>query len=123
MYDGMLRALVASVPGARGAVFCDPEGEAVSSVGASGRTSPESLDDFDLKVTGAQLATPLERVEQARDDLGALREMVVRGKKETLVVHSLKDGYYLVVCLAPSALASRALPASRKLASRLVADI
>ena len=112
-----------AVPGARGAVFCDAQGEAVSSVGASGRESPETLDDYELRVTGAQLATPLDQVEQAREHLGAARELVVRGPGETLVVQLLKDGYYLVVCLAPSALAARALPPSRTLASRLTTEL
>ncbi len=122
-FDGLLKALVLAVPGVRGAIFCDAEGESVCSVGASGRWSPESLDDFDLKVTGAQLATPLERVEQARSALGSLREMVVRGAGETLLVHALKDGYYLVLCVDPDALAARAAPAARRLASHLAADI
>lgn len=102
MFDGILQSLVDSLPGARGAVFCDSEGETVQSVGASGRSAPELRDDFDLRVAGAQLATPLEGLRHAAE-LGERAELCVTGSRETLLVRTLPDGYYLVLCLEPAA--------------------
>ncbi len=39
-------------------------------------------------------------------NLGRLQEFRVDGARETLLVHLLPDGYYVVLCLEPSALAS-----------------
>jgi hypothetical protein len=110
MFDAMLRELIDRVPGARGVIFCDPEGETVSCVGASGRHDKENLDDYDLKVTGAQLAGPLEQVIlNASVAMGRMSDCVITGAKEKLVVHMLPQRYFLVLCLEPHALAARGL--------------
>lgn len=124
IFDPMLRVILDEVPGARGAVFCDSLGEAVNSVGASGRESPRTLDDFDLRVAGAQLAVPVDQIlRHATEDLGTLQELIVRGPRETLLVHYLKDGYFLVVCLAPGALPSQGMAALRRVAARVLVEI
>jgi deoxyribodipyrimidine photolyase-like uncharacterized protein len=114
---------MATTPGARGAVFCDPLGECVNCVGAAGRKSPGTVDDFELRVTGAQLATAIDdALSKAVHSIGTAQELVVRGRFETLLVHVLKDGYFLVVCLEPDALASRAMQALRGTAQRLMQE-
>lgn len=124
MFDDLLRSLVASVPGARGAVFCDGEGEAVSAIGASGRREPEATGDFDLRVAGAQLATPLELAKRhGQAAIGAPCELVITGARETLLVKMLPDDYYLVVCLEPGALAARGLQRLRAVAEIVAREI
>ena len=110
MFDVILRELMDAVPGTRGIVFCDSQGETVNSVGASGREAPELLYDFDLRVAGAQLAEPLDSAQaNSKDTLGQVRECVIAGGRETMLIHTLPDGYYLLMCLDPGALVSRAM--------------
>ncbi len=124
MFDAILRELIEAVPGARGAVFCDNLGEAVNSVGASGRAAPSELTDFDLRVAGAQLATPLDLARAAlATDYGALQECVIGGSHETLLVHLLPEGYYLVLCLEPGAITARGMFWLRQIAKRLAVEI
>lgn len=120
MFDTILKALVKSVPGARGAVFCDGEGETVRCVGASGRAALDSTDDYELRVAGAQLAEPLDIARgRATELLGNPVELCVRGRHETLLVRTLPDGYYLVLCLAPNALPAVGLARLREAAMRV----
>lgn len=122
MYDGILQELLDRVPGARGAVFCDDMGESVNAVGASGRTSRGTVNDFDLRIAGAQLATPLERVRlNSAENIGNVGELLIRGPRETLLVHILPEGYYLVLCLEPDALTSRGAHELRLAARRVAA--
>ena len=123
MFDVILKELIDSVPGARGAVFCDPLGETVNAVGASGRTAPHEQDDFDLRVAGAQLATPLELAARDNEHVGPILEATITGPRETLLVHLLKDGYYLVLCLEPRALSGLGRHRLRQVAARVDAEI
>lgn len=106
MFETILSELVRAVPGARGAIFCDREGETIVSVGASGRDEPEAEDDYDLRITGAQLAPNLAEVSNA--PFGPPEELRIRGSREHLLVRTLPEGYYLVLCLAPATVVSRA---------------
>jgi hypothetical protein len=124
MFDVILRDLIDSTPGARGAVFCDSEGETVNSIGASGQRNPQLRDDFDLRVAGAQLATPIDLARaHARQTIGLLQECVISGPHETLLVHILPDGYYIVLCMEPGALTSRAMHRLRGAAKRVVVEM
>lgn len=124
MFDVILRELIEATPGARGAVFCDSEGETVNSVGASGHRNPNKLDDYDLRVAGAQLATPIDlTLANATETIGSLRECVIHGPQETLLVHILPDGYYLVLCLEPGSLTALAMHRLRHTAKRVAVEI
>lgn len=117
MFDSILQSLVESVPGARGAVFCDGEGETVQCVGASGRADPGSRDDYELRVAAAQLAEPLDvACGRATELLGQPEEFCIRGRRETLLVRMLPDGYYLLLCLAPEAVTAVGLRQLREAA-------
>ena len=123
MFEATLRPLL-SLPGARGVVFCDETGETVQAFGASGRSAPEEADDFELRVTGAQFATPIDEViHKARENLGVLREVLLRGTGESLLVHVLPDGYYLILVLSPEALTGPAFFMLRTVARQVATEI
>lgn len=126
MFSRILRQLVESVPGARGAIFCDEEGEAVETFGISGEKARNAreIDDFDLKVAGAQLAEPLDVARaMAAELLGRPLELCIRGKNETLLLHTLPDGYYLVLCLSPRALTGIGQEQLKLAASRVIREM
>ena len=124
MFDVLLRELIRTVPGARGAVFCDYDGETVTSVGASGKMDHEPMDDFNLRVAGAQFATALILASEKSDSaMGSPRECIIHGKREKLVIHMLPDHYYLVLCLEPNALTGPGLFHVRDAAKVLAAEI
>ena len=84
----MLGSLLERTKGARGAVFCDFEGEFVELVIADPR-----LSDYDMKVFGAHAAAWLNL------ETG-VQELRIRCSRGTLLCRSLRDGYYLVLLLA-----------------------
>lgn len=105
----MLDELVAQAPGARGAVFCDFEGEFVELV-----VRDPSLTDYDMKVVGAHMAAAWTNLQTGSTERGAggIVEMRLGCAGGTLLCRSLRDGYYVVLLLAggkPSAAAAFAL--------------
>jgi predicted regulator of Ras-like GTPase activity (Roadblock/LC7/MglB family) len=123
MLDDILRDLIDRIPGARGAIFCDSQGESVSAVGASGRTDVWCLNDYDLRCAGAQFATPLGLALDNATDLGPLELCTIAGGREKLVIAMLPDRYYVVVCLEPDALTGRAVHHLRLAAELLGSEI
>ena len=93
----MLDELVASAPGARGAVFCDLEGEFVELVIAD-----RSLTDYDKKVYGAHMAAAWVNLQNnsTQKGAGAIVEMRLGCPGGTLLCRSLRDGYYVVLLIA-----------------------
>ena len=105
----MLDQLIANAPGARGAVFCDYEGEFVELVVAD-----PALTDYDMKVVGAHMAAAWTNLQNGSTERGAggIVEMRLGCAGGTLLCRSLRDGYYVVLLLAsgkPSAPAAFAL--------------
>lgn len=123
MFDVILQELITAVPGARGAVFCDALGESVNAVGASGRSAPDASNDFDLRIAGAQLATPLELSMQHNEHLGPITEVTITGPHESLLVRQLQDGYYIVLCLEPGAIPGLGWYRLRQAAQRVIAEM
>ena len=93
----MLGALVERVPGARGAVFCDYEGEFVDLVIRDPR-----LSEYDMKLFGAHLAAAWLTLITGAAGRGAgdLAEVRIGCPGGTLLCRALPDGYYLVLLLA-----------------------
>src|SRR5438105_8120606 len=105
----MLSKLMARAAGARGAVFCDYEGEFVELV-----ISDPALSAYDMKVFGAQMAAAWANLQSGSSERGAggIVEMRLACAAGTLLCRSLRDGYYVVLLLArgiPSAPAAFAL--------------
>ena len=90
----MLTSLVERAPGARGAVFCDYEGEFVELV-----VRDPVLSEYELKVFGAQLAAALLTLEENSNQRGAggVVELRLLCSAGTLLCRSLRDGYYVVL--------------------------
>lgn len=108
----MLTSLVERAPGARGAVFCDYEGESVGLV-----IRDAGLSEYEMRVFGAQLAALLLSLQASSKDSGAGRVMELRVccASGTLLCRILQDGYYVVLLVgggAPSAAAAFALRAA-----------
>ena len=102
-FRGLLQSLVDAAPGARGAVFCDSQGENVDL--ALARCTP-ALSEFDLKVCGAQMAAEVVRLQQT--SAGALVEARIVCEGGTLLCRSLPQDYYVVLLLDTSGRSSRA---------------
>ena len=90
----MLTSLVERTPGARGAVFCDFEGEFVELV-----VRDQTLTDYDMKIFGAQMAAAWLNLQNNSSERGAggIVEMRLGCAGGTLLCHTLRDGYYLVL--------------------------
>lgn len=116
----MLTSLVERAPGARGAVFCDHEGEFVELV-----VRDPALSDYDMRVFGAQMAAAWLNLQTNSTERGAggIVELRLGCKGGTLLCRSLRDGYYVVLVVAggqPSAPAAFALrDAAAEIASHL----
>jgi hypothetical protein len=122
-----LRELVLRAPGARGAVFCDGEGESVDLVLAEPPPAGcQGLSAYDLRLTGAQVASAWLHLHVGSVERGAGRavELQLRCDKGSLLCRVLREDYYLVLLLAPGkAPAAAAAFALRQAAARVVADL
>ena len=119
-FRAMLSSLVERAPGARGAVFCDFEGEFVELV-----VRDPSLSDYDMKVFGAQMAAAWLNLQTHASENGAggIVELRLGCSGGTLLCRALRDGYYVVLLIArgsPSGLAAFEL---RHTASAITAEL
>jgi predicted regulator of Ras-like GTPase activity (Roadblock/LC7/MglB family) len=92
----LLTALLSRVPFARGAIFCDQEGESIELAIANGR-----LTEFELKVFGAQLAAAFVSLDATAKGRGAggFLEMRLSSDRGSLLACALPDGYYVLLVL------------------------
>ena len=90
----MLSSLVERAPGARGAVFCDYEGEFVELV-----VRDPALSAYDMRVFGAQMAAAWLTLNTNSSERGAggIVELRLGCQGGTLLCRSLRDGYYVVL--------------------------
>jgi hypothetical protein len=115
----LLGALVADVPGARGAIFCDYEGESVDLHVASPQPPGcGELSLYDLKVCGAQLTAAWLLLQDRSKDHGAgrLDSLRLSADHGTLLCAAAKEGYYVTLLLAPRAPTAAAALALARLA-------
>lgn len=89
-FRAVLQGLVARSPLARGAVFCDFEGERVEAVLAD-----PALDPFELDLAGASYAGAVEQLSSSED--AQIRVLHERG---VIWVQPVCDGYYVVLLVA-----------------------
>jgi hypothetical protein len=92
----MLTSLLERTPGARGAVFCDFEGEFVDLV-----VRDPAISEYDMKVFGAQMAAAWLNLQNGSSERGAggIIEMRLGCAGGTLLCRALRDGYYVVLLI------------------------
>jgi hypothetical protein len=122
-----LRELVLRTKGARGAVFCDGEGESIGlAVAEPPPAGCEGLSEYDLQLTGAQVASAWLSLDAGSVERGAGKavELQLRCDKGWLLCRALREDYYLVLVLAPDRPpAAAAAFALREAAARVLADL
>ncbi|MCM2256645.1 MAG: roadblock/LC7 domain-containing protein [Vicinamibacteria bacterium] len=92
-YLRLLEKLIASVPGAHGAMLLDQEGERVVEAGAS---------DYRHRLIGAYQGIALQtaRASADRHRAGEVRRVVCRYEHGQLILLPLKDGYYMLLSVS-----------------------
>jgi len=94
-YQSLLDELMTSAQGAQGAVLLDSEGEVVVEAGAR---------DFRHRLIGAYQGIALNTAQRTLGTYAeGIRYVLCRYTWGTLVLHPLKDGYYLMLSLQPNA--------------------
>jgi predicted regulator of Ras-like GTPase activity (Roadblock/LC7/MglB family) len=115
-FQSLLEGLVRAVDGAHGAVMMDATGEVVFEAGDR---------DERHRLIGAYQGIALTRLKSAetRCGTGAVRHVHSRYSGGQVLLRPLKDGYYLVVSLAPHANLGQALYRSAEVQERLDREI
>ena len=103
-FNYLLTNLLVDVPQAVGAIFVDPEGEAVEWVTRRG-------DPFDLKVEGAYHSIFMRQLENVASSVkvGAIDSFVLEGSRLVTLTQALPDGYYVVLIVDRSGSRAQAL--------------
>ena len=115
-FNYLLTNLLVDVPQAVGAIFVDPEGEAVECV-------TRHNDPFDLKVEGAYHSIFMRQLEQLTTSVnaGPIDSFVIEGSRLVTLTQALPDGYYVVLVVDRSASRAQALDRLRR-AARVFAE-
>lgn len=97
-YQRLMEAMVTTVSGATGAVFADQEGEAVVTTG-------RNIPKYELQVIGAYAGIFLSNLKRTcrAIGLGDAERFKLECRASTLLITDVKDGYYLVLVMAPEA--------------------
>lgn len=92
MFKQVLQEMCDDIPGARGAIFLDHEGEAVERYG-------DGVSDYQLQVIGAYQGIFLSQLRRLCEDLrqGVLSNFRIGCRDAALFVCELADGYYIVL--------------------------
>ena len=117
-FNYLLTNLLVDIPQALGAIFVDPEGEAVELVTRHG-------DPFDLKVEGAYHSIFLRQLDAltASANAGPIDSFVLEGTHLTTLTQALPDGYYVVLVVDRSASRAQALERLRRAAQVFAEEI
>ncbi len=109
----ILEQLVTALPGARGAIFLDWEGEAVD--------EHSVIDRTDLQILGAQWGVIYQQSVAALTKLGLgdLEELVLRFARDQVVLRRVTEGYLVLLALEPGANLGRALHLLRRAGDEL----
>ena len=103
----LLNTMLKRLPGAKGAIIADWEGESVDSFGI--------MDDYDLKVMAAHKGVLLHNIREVQERLGGddLKEVVITTETMQMIVLPVTKDYYLVLALDKSDLLGKALQEAR----------
>jgi hypothetical protein len=97
-FSSILQRLVASSPGALGAVLSDDEGETVDYFSTA-------IDPEELKLAAAYMGIIVGRLASSAIKVGGgrLQELWLKGRRSQFISRMLGPGYHLTVVLAPVA--------------------
>jgi predicted regulator of Ras-like GTPase activity (Roadblock/LC7/MglB family) len=115
-YRRLLEALLARVAGSRTALLLDPQGEVVVGAGDLGERP---------RLIGAHQGIALGMASRTADRFegGSVRSLVWRHDGGTVVLTTLKDGYYLVVSLGRESIPAVAIRHCEEARARLDAEL
>ena len=115
-YRGILEALVAHVAGARTALLLDAQGEVVVGAGDLGERQ---------RLIGAYQGIALGMATRTaeRYEAGGVRSLVWRHDGGTVILTTLKDGYYIVLSLGRESLPAAAVRHCEDARARLEQEI
>jgi predicted regulator of Ras-like GTPase activity (Roadblock/LC7/MglB family) len=115
-YRHILESLLALIGGARTALLLDPQGEVVVGAGDLGERQ---------RLIGAYQGIALGMASRTaeRFEAGDVRSLVWRHDGGTVVLTTLRDGYYLVVSLGSESLPAAAVRRCEDARARLDAEI
>jgi len=116
-FKSLLTELVDSVPGARGAIVADWEGEAVDQVGP--------MDAYDLRLLGAHKGIILGNLRIMLDRIGdeELQEVVISTSDTQTLVMPITADYFLVLTGCRRQLLGKARFAARRCIGLLKQEI
>ena len=117
-FERLLKDLVTRAAGARGAVFCDHEGEFVQLV-----IQDPALTDYDLRCYGAHLAATWLSLQSGLGGAGGIVELKIDCDGGALLCRALRDGYYLVLLLAHGAATASAAFEMRRVAEAVSREL
>ena len=117
-FNYLLTNLLVDIPHALGAIFVDPEGEAVEWVTRHG-------DPFDLKVEGAYHGIFKRQLENlgSTSELGKIGAYIVEGSRLVTLTQTLPDGYYVVLIVDRSGSRAEALHRLRRAAEVIAKEL
>jgi hypothetical protein len=117
-FNYLLTNLLVDVPRAVGAIFVDPEGEAVDWV-------TRHDDPFHLKVEGAYHSIFMRQLERLTMsvDVGPIHSIVLEGSRLVTLTQALPDGYYVVLVVDRWSSRAHALNRLRRAAEVIAHEI
>jgi hypothetical protein len=117
MFDQALQQLIWET-GADLAVFCDFEGESIA-------FASNGIEDYDVRVIGAQLGSVVVGLQSAlvRNGVSDRAGLSLVSESCVILIEALPGNYYLVVRLRPYSLWSYARQRLQEVATRFFAEI
>jgi len=115
-YQRLIDELTSEVEGVQGALLLDSEGEVAVEAGAR---------DVRHRLIGAYqgIALAVAKRTNRQYDIGSIRYIVCRYEEGQLILRPLKDGYFLIVSIAPGANLPRSLYRSERVQQQLDAAL
>lgn len=112
-FTDILEHVVRGLPGARGAIFIDWEGEEVGSFVHPGET--------EIRLVGAHWGIVFTLISKAlgRTGLGAAEEILLRFDDQQVIIEQVDEGYVAVITMGAEANLGRGLGLARLASARL----
>lgn len=117
-FNYLLTNLLVDVPQAVGAIFVDPEGEAVEWV-------TRHNDPYDLKIEGAYHSIFMRRLDKLAASVraGSIDAFVIEGTEMVTLTQALPEGYHVVLVVDRTGSRAQALYRLRHTARAIAREI